>query len=263
MKISANGISVNYELAGPAGAPVVMLSHSLAATLAMWDAQMAALTNRYQVLRYDLRGHGGTEAPAGPYSFDLLAADAVALLRALNIPSCHFVGLSIGGMIGQALAIKREPEIASLALCATSSRMPPEMHTIWDGRMQQVQTQGMASITEGTLERWFTPAFRAGHGAEVHRVGEMISSTPINGFVGCASAIKTLNFTDKLKGIVLPTLLIVGREDPGTPVAASEAIQREISGSTLVVLEQAMHLCNIEQADGFNRALLDFLAQRT
>ena len=90
----------------------------------------------------------------------------------------------------------------------------------------------------------------------------MISSTRINGYVGCASAIKTLDFTDKLRGIVLPTLLIVGREDPGTPVAASEAIQREIPGSKLVVLEQAMHLCNIEQADAFNRVLLDFLAQR-
>ena len=259
MKISANGISVHYELSGPTGAPVVMLSHSLAATMAMWDAQIVALTSRYQVLRYDLRGHGESEGPTGAYSFDMLAADAVALLRALKIPRCHFVGLSIGGMIGQALAIKRTPEIASLTLCATSSRVPPEMHAVWDSRIQQVQSQGMASMKESTLERWFTAAFRAGQAAEVARVGKMISNTPINGFVGCASAIRALDFTAQLKQIALPTRLIVGRQDPGTPVAASEVIQREIPGSTLVVLENAMHICNIEQADAFNRALLEFL----
>jgi 3-oxoadipate enol-lactonase len=259
MKIQANGISVNYELTGKASAPVVMLSHSLAATMAMWDAQMGALTSRYQVLRYDLRGHGGSEAPSGAYSFDLLAADVVALLKALNIPRCHFVGLSIGGMIGQALGIKHQPEIASLALCATTSRMPAEMQSVWDGRIGQVQQQGMASIATGTLERWFTPAFRAAQPVEISRVGTMISLTPVNGFVGCASAIKTLDFTSQLKQIALPTRLIVGREDPGTTVAASEVIQREIPNSSLVVLEQAMHLCNIEQAEAFNRALLEFL----
>ncbi len=263
MNIRANGISVHYELSGADHAPVVMLCHSLAATLAMWEPQMAALTERYRVLRYDLRGHGKSEAPGGDYSFAMLADDALGLLRALKINRCHFVGLSIGGMIGQALGIRAAPEIASLSLCATSSRMPPEMLSVWDGRIQQVLTQGVASITAGTLERWFTPAFRVNRAAEVASVGTMISDTPVNGFAGCANAIKTLNFTEQLKRIALPTLLIVGRDDPGTPIAASEVIHGEIAGSELVVLDVAMHLCNIEQPEAFNRSLLNFLTRQS
>lgn len=259
MKIEANGNNINYELSGPDNAPVVMLSHSLAASLTMWEPQMTALTARYCVLRYDLRGHGLSDVPSGPYTFDMLADDALGLLHALNIKRCHFVGLSIGGMIGQALGLRAAPEIASLTLCATSSRMPAEMQSLWDARIAQVRAQGVASIANGTMERWFTPAFHAAHGETIAEVGAMIAGTSAEGFAGCASAIKTLNFTDELKKISVPTLLIVGRDDPGTPVAASEAIQREIVGSEIMVLENAMHICNIEQADLFNRALIDFL----
>jgi 3-oxoadipate enol-lactonase len=259
MKIKANGININYELSGPDNAQVVMLSHSLAASLAMWEPQIAALTARYRVLRYDLRGHGSSDAPIGPYTFDNLADDALGLLRALNIKRCHFVGLSIGGMIGQALGLRAAPEIASLTLCATSSRMPAEMQSVWDARIAQVRAQGVGSIASGTMERWFTPAFHTAQAATIAKVGAMIAGTSAEGFAGCASAITTLNFTDQLKKISLPTLLIVGRDDPGTPVAASEAIQREIKSAELVVLENAMHICNIEQAELFNRALLEFL----
>ena len=220
---------------------------------------MSALTARYRVLRYDLRGHGLSDVPSGPYTFDMLADDALGLLHALNIKRCHFVGLSIGGMIGQALGLRAAPEIASLTLCATSSRMPAEMQSVWDARIAQVRAQGVASIANGTMERWFTPAFHAVHGETIAEVGAMIAGTSAEGFAGCVSAIKTLNFTDELKKISVPTLLIVGRDDPGTPVAASEAIQREIVGSEIMVLENAMHICNIEQADLFNRALIDFL----
>jgi 3-oxoadipate enol-lactonase len=262
MKINANGININYELSGPESAPVVMLSHSLAASLAMWEPQIAALTARYRVLRYDLRGHGSSDVPVGPYTFDNLADDALGLLRALNIKRCHFVGLSIGGMIGQALGLRAAPEIASLTLCATSSRMPVEMQSVWDARIAQVRAQGVGSIANGTMERWFTALFHTAHAATVAEVGAMIAGTSAEGFAGCASAIKTLNLTDQLKKISSPTLLIVGRDDPGTPVAASEAIQREIKGAELVVLENAMHICNIEQAEAFNKALLGFLNQQ-
>ena len=261
MKINANGVNVNYELSGPDNAPVVMLSHSLAASLAMWTPQIAALTARYRVLRYDLRGHGLSDVPSGPYTFDMLADDALGLLRALNIKRCHFVGLSIGGMIGQTLGLRASPEIASLSLCATSSRMPAEMQSVWDARIAQVRAQGVGSIANGTMERWFTPGFHAANPKVIAEVGAMITGTSAEGFAGCANAIKTLNFTDQLKKISLPMLLIVGRDDPGTPVAASEAIQREIKGAELVVLENAMHICNIEQAQGFNKALLGFLDQ--
>ena len=184
MKITVNGFGIHYELIGPEAAPVVMLSHSLAANLSMWDAQMAALTQRHRVLRYDLRGHGASDAPPGDYTFDMLADDALGLLRALNIKRCHFVGLSIGGMIGQKLGLRAVPEIASLTLCATSSLMPPEMHSVWDARIAQVRAHGVGSIANGTMERWFTAAFHAAHPEIIAEVGAMIAGTTADGFAG-------------------------------------------------------------------------------
>jgi 3-oxoadipate enol-lactonase len=259
MKAQANGIKVNYDLTGPEGAPVVVFSHSLSATLNMWDAQMAALTDRFRVLRYDLRGHGGSEATEGAYSFDMLAQDVVALLRALEISRCHFVGLSIGGMIGQTLGLKREPEIASLTLAATTSRIPAEAQPLWDDRIKTAREKGMAPLAQPTLDRWLSKDFQTREPAETKRVLRMIETTPVAGYIGCGQAIRGLDLTDRINAIALPTLIIAGRDDPSTPPAASEVINKEIKGSKLVVLEKAMHICNIEQAQGFNRVLRDFL----
>ncbi len=259
MQVEANGITVHYELTGPEEAPVVMLCHSLAATMNMWDAQMGPLTQRYGVLRYDLRGHGSTDAPSGSYTFDMMADDALALLDVLGIHSCHFVGLSLGGMVGQALALRKAQPLISLTLCATSSHMAPEAQSIWDERISIAQNQGMSAIAPGTLDRWLSKEFQQRVPEEAQRIRQMIATTPVDGFVGSAQAIRTLNFTERLKGIDLPTLVLVGKDDPSTPVAASEAIQREITGATLVVLDRAMHLCNIEQAQAFNGSLRTFL----
>lgn len=258
-QVEANGITVRYELSGAEEAPVVMLCHSLGATLDMWDAQMGSLTQRYGVLRYDLRGHGGTDAPSGPYTFDMLADDALALLDVLGIHSCHFVGLSLGGMVGQALALRKAQPVVSLTLCATSSRIAPEAQPIWDERINTVQSQGMRAVAPATLDRWLSQDFQQRAPEEAQRIRNMIETTPVAGFVGCAQAIRSLDFTERLKDIGLPTLILVGKDDPSTPVAASEAMQREIKGATLVVLDRAMHLCNIEQAQAFNDSLRAFL----
>lgn len=258
-QVEANGITVRYELSGAEEAPVVMLCHSLGATLEMWDAQMGSLTQRYGVLRYDLRGHGGTDAPSGPYTFDMLADDALALLDVLGIHSCHFVGLSLGGMVGQALALRKAQPLVSLTLCATSSRIAPEAQPIWDDRINTAQSQGMPAVAPATLDRWLSQDFQQRAPEEAQRIRNMIETTPVAGFVGCAQAIRNLNFTERLKDIVLPTLVVVGKDDPSTPVATSEVIQREIKGAGLVVLDRAMHLCNIEQAQAFNDSLRAFL----
>ena len=263
MKITANGIAINYALEGPAGAPVVTLSHSLATTLAMWDPQVKDLASRYRVLRYDTRGHGGTDAPGGAYTLDRLAEDARAFLRALGIARTHWVGLSMGGMIGQALALKVPELLASLALCDTSSRVPPEARPTWDERIRVAETQGMEPHVEPTLGRWFTPAFREKRPEVVDWVRAMIRATNPAGYVGCCHAIAALDLTDRLGAIKIPTLIIVGEDDPGTPVAASEAIRERIPGSELVVLKSASHLSNIEQADAFTRALTAFLERVT
>jgi len=261
MKITANGISVNYTLDGPASAPVATLSHSLATDLSMWDPQMKALTARYRVLRYDTRGHGGTEAPAAAYTLDQLADDARALLQALGIPKTHWIGLSMGGMIGQTLALKSPELFLSLSLCDTSSRIPAEAKPLWQERIKTAQTQGMEPLVEGTIARWFTAPFREQHKDVVDPVRAMIRRTPPQGYAGCCHAISALDLTDRLAAIKLPTLIVVGEEDQGTPVAASQAIQAKIAGSQLEILKSAAHLANMEQPEAFTKAVTSFLAR--
>jgi 3-oxoadipate enol-lactonase len=261
MKITANGISMNYTLDGPAGAPVVTLSHSLATTLAMWEPQLKALTARWRVLNYDTRGHGGTDAPRGAYTLDQLADDAQALLRALGIQRTHWVGLSMGGMIGQTLALRAPELFSSLVLCDTSSRIPPEAKPMWDERVHTAETKGMEPLVEGTLARWLTTPFRERGGEVVERVREMIRSTNPVGYIGCCQAISSLNLTDRIGVIKSPTLIIVGEEDQGTPVAASRVMNEQIKGSQLVILKSAAHLSNMEQPEAFTQALVGFLSK--
>lgn len=262
MRLTANGIHMHYTLNGPASAPVVTLSHSLATNLAMWEPQASALAARYRVLRYDTRGHGGTDAPSGPYSLDQLAEDAVALLRALGVERTHFVGLSMGGMIGQVLALTHPETLRSLILCDTSSRVPPEAKPVWDERIRMAESHGMEPHVEPTLGRWFTAPFASKSPETVESVRAMIRETKPQGYVGCCHAIKALDLTDRLSAITVPTLIVVGEDDPGTPVAASRAIHERIRGSELAVLKSASHLSNIEQPETFTKALLDFLGRR-
>jgi 3-oxoadipate enol-lactonase len=261
VKITANGIAMNYTLDGPASAPVVTLSHSLAADLSMWDPQMAALTARYRVLRYDTRGHGGTDAPAGAYSLAQLAEDARALLAGLGIGRTHWIGLSMGGMIGQTLALGSPGLFASLSLCDTSSRVPAEARPLWADRIKTAETQGMEPLVEPTIGRWFTAPFVASRKDVVDRVRSMIRATKPAGYAGCCHAISALDLTDKISAIKAPTLIVVGEEDQGTPVAASRAINEKIAGSELVIIKSASHLSNLEQPEEFTRAITTFLGR--
>ena len=261
MKLTVNGINVNYTLEGLANAPVVTLSHSLATDLSMWDPQMKALTARYRVLRYDTRGHGATDAPAGAYSLGQLADDARAMLKALGVARTHWIGLSMGGMIGQALALASPELFLSLSLCDTSSRIPAEMKSAWADRIKTAETQGMEPLVEPTIGRWFTASFREGRKDVVDTVRAMIRATKPQGYAGCCHAIAALDLTDKLPAIKIPTLIVVGEEDQGTPVAASQAIHAKIAGSELQVLKSAAHLANLEQPEAFTAALTSFLSR--
>ena len=258
-RITANGIRIDYELSGPPGAPVVTLSHSIATDSRMWEPQVEALAPHFRVLRFDTRGHGGTDAPPGPYSLEQLAEDANALLEALGIDQTHFVGLSMGGMIGQMLALTHPERLSSLTLCDTSARMPPEMRPEWDARIQTTLTAGMEAHVEPTITRWFTSGFIENRPDVVDSVRALIRETDVQGYVGCCRAIQELDLLDRLPEIRLPTLVIVGRDDPATPVEAARAIHRQIVGSQLVIVESASHLSNLEQPEAFNHALLAFL----
>ena len=262
MKINANGIDINYELTGREAAPVVMLSHSLASSMVMWNPQLASLEPHFKVLRYDMRGHGGSTAPDGAYTLELLADDAVALLDALRIDTVHFVGLSIGGMIGQGIALNHADRLKSLTLCDTSAVMPDEAQPTLKARIAAARQSGMADQVDGTLERWFTPEYLRANSPEVEMIRQQIRATPLAGYIGCSEALRGLNYLERLPEITLATLIMVGEEDPGTPVAVAEAIHERIAGSVLVVLPAARHLSNIEQAEAFNQALMNFLLQQ-
>ncbi len=259
MRIEANHIQINYELSGKKGAPVVVLSHSLSSSLGMWNPQMDTLNPHFQVLRYDMRGHGQSDATPGAYTLELLAEDVIGLLDALGIDRMHFVGLSVGGMIGQSLALNHAKRLRSLALCDTAAIVPAEAQPIWEERFDKVRKKGIEALVEETMERWFTPAFLKKNPPIVSLIRKQILDTPVAGYLGCAEAIRRLNYLNRLSEIKLPTLIMVGEDDPGTPVSASQAICELIPGSRLVILPSARHLSNVEQAEAFNAALLTFL----
>jgi len=180
-------------------------------------------------------------------------------MDALEIDAVHFVGLSMGGMIGQNLALDHGDRLKSLALCDTAAVMPDEVQPIWQQRIAAAREKGMQDQVDETLERWFTPEYLSHNSPEVEMIRRQILATPVAGYIGCSEAIRNLDNLKRLSEITLPTLIIVGEEDPGTPVAASEAMHARIDGSKLVVLPAARHLSNIEQSGAFNAALMDFL----
>lgn len=259
MKIEANGVKINYELSGKKDAAVVVLSHSLACSMVMWAPQLDLFEDQFRVLRYDTRGHGGSEAPAGSYTLEQLVDDAIGLLDRHDIERVHWVGLSMGGMIGQGLALRHPGRLDSLVLADTAAVISDEAQPAWQERIDAVRSQGMQAVAESTLERWFTPAYLKLNLPEVDQIRQQILSTPLNGYIGCSEAIRRLKYLDKLTAIQIPTLIIVGADDPGTPVAASEAMHARIKGSKLVVIPAAAHLSNIEQAKIFNSNLMAHL----
>jgi len=259
MKIESNGIQINCELSGKEDAPVVLLSHSLGCSMVMWNPQLKVLESQFRVLRYDMRGHGNSDATPGAYTLDQLAADVMGLMDALKIDIVHFVGLSIGGMIGQCLALNYADRLQSLALCDTAPIIPEEARPLFEERMNRARDKGMQALVEETLERWFTLPYLKQNSPEVELIRNQVLVTPLAGYVGCSQAILGLNYLERLSEIKLPTLIMVGEDDPGTPVEASQAIHKRIPNSKLVVLPSAAHLSNIEQAEAFNTNLIDFL----
>jgi len=255
MKAKVNGSELYYEVSGKEGAPWLVLSHSLACTVRMWDPTVAAFKERYRILNYDMRGHGQSAAPKGPYTLDMLADDALGLMQELKIERCKFIGLSIGGMIGQHLALKEPKRFERMVLADTGHMQPAEAIKQWEDRIRIAQTQGMKALVPSTMERWFTPAFR--ETAPAKRIAELIANTPVAGYVGCGQAIMKLNTTARLKDIKVPVLAITGEADPAA--AGTKYIGEHVPGANFVSIAQAAHIANVEQPEKFNQALRDFL----
>lgn len=249
---------MHYRLDGPSDGPVVMCCHGLLGTMNMWLSQVPALSRRYRVLRFDNRGHGRTEVTAPPYDVDQLARDAIGLLDALSIERAHFVGCSLGGMIGQALGANHPSRLRSLVLVGSRSVMPPA--SMWEERIRIARSEGIAPLVPTMLDRWFTPAFQAANPAAVEAVARGVRATPVDGFVGACMAIRDMDHTLRLAHIVTPSLVISGDEDPGVPLDDTRFIQGSIPGARMAVFHGARHLLSIELAEQFTSMLEDWLA---
>jgi 3-oxoadipate enol-lactonase len=262
MRLEVNDHQVCCRISGREDAETVCLSHSLACSSIMWEPQVRALNPGFRVLRYDVRGHGDSEATPPPYTLDGLADDVVAMLDVLGIQRVHWVGLSMGGMIGQNLGLRHPRRLLSLVLCDTLSVVSDEAQPVWADRIETAKREGMEPLCEPTLERWFTPAFIEKDPPNLRSIRKQILNTPVAGYIGCCEAIRRINYIDRLDGIRLPTRVIVGANDPATPPADARAINSRIRGSSLVTIDNAAHLSNVEQPDAFNSAVLEFLESR-
>lgn len=255
-EIIAGGEAFNVEIEGPADAPVLMLSNSLGTTLQMWDAQMPALTRKFRVVRYDSRGHGKSTAKDGPYSMEQLGRDALAIMDALKLKKVHWMGLSMGGMVGMWLLVNAPKRIGRAVLANTGAWLgAPD---IWNTRIRSARNGDMDSIAQGSLDRWFTREFQDKNPDAVKRIINMVRHTPALGYASCCAAIRDMDQREAIRSIRNEVLVIVGKYDPATPPAMGGLIAGSIPGARLIDLEAA-HLSSIEAETAFTRAVTAFL----
>jgi 3-oxoadipate enol-lactonase len=243
--------------------PLVVLSHALGCNLSMWDEVADILKQRFTVLRYDHRGHGQSEAPAGPYSIDLLADDAAALIKSQTSEPVHFVGLSMGGMTAQSLAARYPALVRSITVANSAHYYNEAARAMWQARIATVLAHDVAAVADGAIQRWFTPEFRADAqgAARVAVIRQRLESVASAPYAASCAAVASMDFRASNPSIRCPTLVIAGTRDEATPVALSEAIVSSIPGATLATLD-ASHISAVEQPAGFAALLEDFFASQ-
>ncbi len=251
---------LNYSLDGPDGAPVVTFSNSISSDLSMWDEQAAVLPGRYRVLRYDTRGHGHSDVTPAPYAMEQLADDVAGLLDSLCIKKTHFVGLSLGGMTAQVLALRRPDLISSLCLVSTTC-FGAEGRPRWEKRVASLRAgEPFDATLEPMMERWLSMKFRRENVQRYEQIKSMVLRTPREGYIGCGLAIIGFDIRHRLKEIDAPVLVVAGEEDPSTTVEHAQMIQAGIRDAELVVMSGARHLLNVDHRAVFTAHLTDWLA---
>jgi 3-oxoadipate enol-lactonase len=256
--VPSQGAQLRCDHTPRPGAPALLLLNSIGTSLEMWDDQLDALSERYELIRFDARGHGkSTLGDDKEATIDMLARDALAILDACGVARAHLCGLSLGGMISMHIARQWPDRVLKIALCNTTTYMPPR--ETWEDRIRIVRTQGMTPLVEGILGRWFTPEFHQSNPEKVDRVRSMLLGCDPAGYAACCAAIRDMDQREAIRGITAKTLVIGGTQDPGTTPAHAEAIAKSIPDAKLVMLEAA-HLSNIEQAAQFTSTLIEFLA---
>ena len=250
---------LHHSVDGPADAPVLVLGPSLGTDLGLFDAQVAAFADRWRVVRYDLRGHGRSPAPEGPYSMADLADDVLEVLDHLGVERFHYAGVSLGGAIGQWLAIDSADRVLSLAVCASAARFPDPAS--WTARAAVARADGTEAMVASRTGTWFTAEFAEQRPAEAERLLTMLRETSSEGYAGCCEAISAFDVRHELAQVTAPTLVIAGSVDPATPVATVREIADGIPGARFVEVPGAAHLVNVERPDEVNSALTEHLAQ--
>jgi len=258
MRIKANDITINYEIDGPEGAPWVVFSNSLATDVSMWEPQVEALKSRFRILRYDQRGHGKTDAPAGRYTFNHLIGDALGLIDGLKIERPHWVGLSMGGATGLGIVERYPDRIDRLVVCDTGCASTPASAKQWEERIAIIAKDGVEALVEPTVRRWHPAQAVAANAPQIDKVRSMVRATPANGFMGCAAALADHDFRSAIATVTRPVLFLVGDQDGVNPPAMRE-LHAALPGSKFVEIAGAGHISNLDQPAAFTRAISDFL----
>ena len=254
-----DAVALHHEVAGPEDGHVVLMGASLGTTLAMWDEQVAPLAERFRVVRFDHRGHGGSPAAEGPCTIGDMGGDVLALLDALGVERASYAGLSIGGMVGIWLGANAPERIERLALVCTAAHLPPPAG--WEERAAEVEQAGTVEVVlEGVMARWLTPDYAAAHPEAAEKLSGMLAATSPAGYAACCRAIGTMDLRADLGRIRAPTLVVAGAQDPSTPPEHGEAIAAAVAGARFELLDPSAHIAAIERADDVTRLLLDHFA---
>lgn len=263
MLINLKGRRIYYDLTGAEKGPVVCFTHSLSSDGGMWAEQMVPLiTAGYRVLRLDMRGHGGSDPVAGDYTMQALADDVAQSLDFLDLEKVQYIGLSIGGMLGQAFAVHHGHRLISAMWCDTSPASPPNAKEAWGPRIDTVRkANSLEPLADATMERWFTDAWKPQHGARWKEIRSTVANTTPAGYLGCAGAIMNFDFVPKLPSLKVPVLTVCGAEDQGTPPAANKKIAELVPGGRYVEIPKARHFPNVEHPDVFNKIMLEWLGK--
>jgi 3-oxoadipate enol-lactonase len=257
--IDAYGCLLNVSVEGRDGGPTLMLSNPLGTHLGIWEPQMKALTQLFRVIRYDRRGHGKSQVPPGPYSMERFGRDVLAILDDLNIEKVHWCGLSLGGMVGQWLGANAPERMGKIVLSNTASYYADP--TYWHVRIKAVKEGGIAAVADTVIAGWLTADFREREPQIAANLKAMLLATPVQGYLACCEVLSTMDQRELLPKIKSPTLIIAGRHDMATPIAAGEFIRSQIPGASLTILDAA-HISNIEQPHAFTDTVVGFLTQR-